>query len=85
MRRKLLARNGVCFALMTWNGACFVVLTPFRGYSGCAHQIADAEARAADHAGAKRSQFKNNYFTEVCSGSEAGSYVRRIDFCMTQL
>jgi len=26
------------------------------------------------------SQFKNNYFTEMCSGSEAGSYLRLIDF-----
>ena len=26
------------------------------------------------------SQFKNNYFTSMCSGSEAGSYVRLIDF-----
>ena len=26
------------------------------------------------------SQFKNNFFTEMCSGSEAGSYLRRIDF-----
>jgi len=25
------------------------------------------------------SQFKNNYFTELCSGSEAGSYLRLID------
>ena len=25
-------------------------------------------------------QFKSNYFTEVCSGSEAGSYLRLIDF-----
>ena len=25
------------------------------------------------------SQFENNYFTELCSGSEAGSYSRRID------
>jgi len=24
--------------------------------------------------------FENNYFTEMCSGSEAGSYLRRIDF-----
>jgi len=24
-------------------------------------------------------------FTEMCSGSEAGSYLRRIDFCITQL
>ena len=23
---------------------------------------------------------ENNYFTEMCSGSEAGSYLRRIDF-----
>ena len=26
------------------------------------------------------SQFENNYFTETCSGSEAGSYLRLIDF-----
>ena len=25
------------------------------------------------------SQFENDYFTEVCSGSEAGSYLRLID------
>ena len=24
-------------------------------------------------------QFENNYFTEMCSGSEAGSYLRLID------
>ena len=24
--------------------------------------------------------FENNYFTEICSGSEAGSYLRLIDF-----
>ena len=30
-------------------------------------------------------QFKNNYFTEMCSGSEEVSYLRRIDFCITQL
>ena len=29
---------------------------------------------------ADSSQFKNNYYTEMCSGSEAGSYLRRIDF-----
>jgi len=31
------------------------------------------------------SQFKNNYFTEMCSGSKEGSYLRRIDLCITQL
>ena len=31
------------------------------------------------------SQFKNNYFAEMCSGSEEGSYLRPIDFCITQL
>ena len=31
------------------------------------------------------SQFKNNYFTEMCSDSEAGSYSRLIDFVITQL
>jgi len=25
-------------------------------------------------------EFENNYFTDVCSGSEAGSYLRLIDF-----
>ena len=31
------------------------------------------------------SQCKNSYFTEMCSGSEAGSYLRLIDFCITRL
>ena len=30
-------------------------------------------------------EFKNNYFAEMCCGSEAGSYLRLIDFCITQL
>ena len=30
-------------------------------------------------------QFKNNHFTEMCSGSEAGSYLRLMDSCTTQL
>ena len=34
---------------------------------------------------AHSSQFENNYFTEMCSGSEAGSYLRLIDFCITPL
>ena len=34
--------------------------------------------------GGLSSQFKNNYFTEMCSGSEAGSYLRLIEFCITQ-
>ena len=29
---------------------------------------------------ANPAQFENNYFTEVCSGSEAGSYLRLVDF-----
>ena len=31
------------------------------------------------------SQFKNTYSAEMCSGSEAGLYLRLIDFCITQL
>ena len=31
------------------------------------------------------SQFNNNYFTEMCSGSEEGSYLRLIDLNITQL
>jgi len=26
------------------------------------------------------SQFENHYFTETCSGSKAGSYLRLVDF-----
>ena len=32
-----------------------------------------------------RHLFENNSFTEMCSGSEEGSYLRLIDFCITQL
>jgi len=28
---------------------------------------------------------ENNYSTQMCSGSEEGSYARLIDFCITQL
>ena len=31
------------------------------------------------------SHFKNNYPTEMCSGSEEGSYLRLIDLCITRL
>ena len=30
-------------------------------------------------------QLKNNYFTEMCNSSEADSYLRPIDSCITQL
>jgi len=29
--------------------------------------------------------WRGNYFTEMCSGSEAGSYARLIDCCITEL
>ena len=32
-----------------------------------------------------KSQSKNNYFAEMCCGSEEGSYSRLIDLCITQL
>ena len=38
-----------------------------------------------EHQPCTSSQYKNEYFTEVCSGSEEGSYLRLIDFCITQL
>jgi len=31
------------------------------------------------------SQLKNNHFTEMCCGTEAGSYLRLIDYSITQL
>ena len=30
-----------------------------------------------------RANIKNNYFAEMCSGSEGGSYLRLVDFCIT--
>ena len=42
----------------------------------------DFDKQAVDH------QIKGQYryhFTETCSGSEAGSYLRLIDLCITQL
>ena len=42
-------------------------------------------AKESEAVPAQPPQFKNNYFTEMCSGSEAGSYLRRVDSCITQL
>ena len=33
----------------------------------------------------RRLSHRSHYFTEMCSGSEAGSYLRLIDSCITQL
>ena len=38
--------------------------------------------RTIGRAGHRR---ENNHFTERCCGNEAGSYLRRIDSCITQL
>ena len=38
----------------------------------------DATRWCSRHRGS--SQFENNYFTEMCSGSEAGSYLRLVYF-----
>ena len=42
------------------------------------HVVLPASRRA-------HTQFKNNLFTEMCSGAEAGSCLRRIDSCIAQL
>jgi len=54
---------------------------------GCAGASSDVilPAREVDDVHLPCSQFKNTYFAETCSGSEAGSYLRLIDFCITQL
>ena len=41
------------------------------------------KVRAGSRAPASRSSA--DHFTEMCSGSEAGSYLRLIDLCITQL
>ena len=33
----------------------------------------------------RTTQFQNNCFTEMCSGSEEGSYARRMDVCIAHL
>jgi hypothetical protein len=38
-----------------------------------------------DKASRERNDAQNSYFTEMRSGSEAGSYLRLIDFGITQL
>ena len=43
------------------------------------------EALAFAFPSAARSKGKNNHCTEMCSGSEAGSYLRLIDSCITQI
>ena len=35
--------------------------------------------------GMQQAVLEYNHFTELCSGSEAGSYLRIIDSCITQL
>jgi len=48
-----------------------------------------AEGRSEHHGAppikGSGSQFKNNHFTEMCCGTEAGSYLRLVDSCITQL
>jgi len=39
------------------------------------------EARWSRHG----DRVEGNYLAEMCSGSEAGSYLRLIDLCITQL
>jgi len=48
-----------------------------RGASGCSSKSITCPGRCVP---LPSSQFENNYFTQMCSGSEAGSYLRRIDF-----
>jgi len=55
------------------------------GVDTCAPASIAATAARASPADRYSSQVKNNYFTEMSSGSEAGSYLRLIDFCVTQL
>jgi hypothetical protein len=49
--------------------------------------IASAAGAAALRAGSNRlvKKFKINYFAEICSGSEGGSYSMLIDFFITLL
>ena len=51
-------------------------------------QSASGEMRRSvrlDHETSVSGGQKDDYLTEMCSGSEEGSYSRPIDFCVTQL
>ena len=55
-----------------------VIRTPWSGGSAPPYLV-DPPQRGT------RSQFKNNYFAKICTGSEMGSYLRLVDGCITQL
>jgi len=81
--RPLLPSLPTCFAREV--GTCL------EDFEGVLERVRDRDpvdfAQVIPHLPADRysSQFKNNYFAEMCSGSEEGSYLRLIDFCITQL
>ena len=51
---------------------------------GSGFQVSGSEFRVPN-CGFQVSWFNSNYFTEISSGSEEGSYLRLIDFFITQL
>jgi len=58
------------------------------GYEAAAvepHNHASLGALIAQIPTVQESEYKNSCFTEMYSGSEEVSYLRRIDFCITQL
>ena len=70
----------VVVTLRTGRGGCLQTARPW----SCASQsrfVAPVTTCSARFG----SQFENTYFTEMCSGSEAGSNVRLVDFCTTRL
>jgi len=61
-------------------------------YNGFGHPYGPGEQRtflftwtASSRCGRNVHFILNNYFTKMCSGSEEGSYLRLIDFCITEL
>ena len=55
------------------------------GSSRCSPRDAHQSQLAWYQSRAMGGEFKNNHFTEMCCGTEAGSYLRHIDSCITQL
>ena len=60
--------------------SCLLMLS-LRKATGAVQRISDLSS-CTDRCS---SQFKNRYLTEMCSGSEAGLYLKLIDFRITQL
>jgi len=76
----ILVRIHFIIVMIRWTG-----LAPWEFlYAALPQVVPGSGVGEWEGASLRRRGFKN-YFTEMCSGFEEGSYLRLIDFCITQL